>query len=106
MALPSPVNPVSTFVGGNEFKNYATNATNVVKGSPGTLVRIVINKAVVNEVLTIYDNASAASGTKIGTVTLPATLLANQFVLEYGVACSNGIVVVTGSTSDITVVFN
>src|SRR6185295_10676939 len=106
MALPAPVNPVSTFVGGNQFLNITTNNTYAVKAAPGTLVRIVINKAVIDDVFTVYDNASAASGTKIATVTLPHVLLANQFVLEYGVACSNGIVVVTASTSDITVVYS
>lgn len=106
MALPSPVNPVTAFVGGHQFLNIVTNATNVVKGAPGVLVRIIINKAVASEAITIYDNATVASGTKIGTVTLPATLLASQAVIEYGVACSSGIVVVTAQASDITVVYN
>ena|SRR3990167_3501983 len=83
----------------------AAPTTTVVRSKPGRLVRVVVNKAVASSVITIYDNASAASGTKIGTITMPATLLHSHFVFDYGVPVANGIVVVTATgASDITIV--
>ena len=92
--------------GGSSFTNITTATTTVVVARSARLRRIVNNKKVVNGVITIYDNASAASGTKVGTITNPATLLDNTDVLEYDVFCQNGIVVVTSSTDDITVVWD
>ena len=84
--------------------NVAGAATTVCTGNPGILDRIVVNKAVASGVITIYDN-TAASGTKIGTITHPATLLQNQYALEYGCRFMTGLTVVTSSTDDITVVW-
>jgi len=87
------------------YLNIVGAATTVVKPSPGKLVRIVNNKKVVNGVITIYDNASAASGTKIGTITNPATLLDNAQGYEYGCIFRNGLVIVTSAADDLTVVY-
>ena len=104
MALPSPVNPVTSYPGGNQFVDVAAAATTVAKNAPGVLARIVVNKAIGSGTITIYDGA-AATGTKIGTVTFPATLLANHLVLEYGVACSTNITVVSVQDIDFTIVY-
>ena len=93
-------------VDGFKFLNIAGAATTVVKAGPGFLKRIQINKKIANGVITIYDNASAASGTKVGTITNPATLLDNADEMEYDVNMANGIVVVTSAADDITVVFD
>lgn len=91
---------------GGKFLNIAGAATTVVKAGPGRLRHITFNKKVANGVITIYDNASAASGTKVGTITNPATLLDNADTLFYDVNMQNGIVVVTSAADDITVVFD
>lgn len=93
---------------GHAFLNIAGAATTAVKGKPGTLHRVVFNKRVAAGVVTIYDNASAASGTKVGTITNAGTLLSDAPVtVEYGgVNMSNGIVVVTSAADDITVVYD
>lgn len=90
---------------GASFRNIVGAATTVVKGYPGKLHRIVNNKKVASGVITIYDNASAASGTKIGTITNPATLLDNSETYEYGCNFNNGLTIVTSAADDLTVVF-
>lgn len=90
---------------GSGFLNIAGAATTTVKTGAGTLRRITVNKAIANGVVTIYDN-TAASGTKIATITHPATLLANQYDLEFGTFFRTGLTVVTSAADDITVVFD
>lgn len=85
--------------------NIAGAATTLVKSGPGLFKRLVINKAVLSGVITIYDSLSA-SGTKIATITNPATLLANQNVLEYGCGFGIGLTVVTSAADDITVIYS
>lgn len=91
--------------GGASFSNILTATTTTVKSGVGILHRIIVNKAVANGVYTIYDN-TAASGTKVGTVTQPAAILQSQQVLEYGLRFGTGLTIVTGSTDDITVVYS
>lgn len=89
----------------NSFLNItlAAPTTTVVKGSAGFLNKIIINKATALGVITIYDN-TAASGTLIGTITMPATLLANQIVLNFDIAFTTGLTIVTSTAAqDITV---
>jgi len=87
---------------GNSFLNVTTAATTVVKASAGVLERICVNTVGAGSTITLYDNASAASGTKIGTLTS-----AIQGSLTYNVAFSNGLVAVTasGTPADITFVY-
>ena len=54
----------------NKYRNVVGNSTDVVKSGPGVLQAIMINNSTTGGVLTIYDN-TAASGTKIATITLP-----------------------------------
>lgn len=90
--------------GAGAFKNVAGAATTLVKTGPGILVRLIVNKAVANGVITVYDN-TAASGTKIATITNPATLLHSQISLEYNAAFSTGLTIVTSAADDVTAVY-
>lgn len=87
------------------FTNIAGAATTVVRTGSGVLKGIVVNKAVLSGVITVYDN-TAASGTKIATITNPATLLHSQISLDYGeVAFNTGLTIVTSAADDITVIW-
>lgn len=87
------------------YSNISTATTTAVKSGAGTLHSITVNKAVASGVITIYDN-TAASGTKIATITNPATLLHSQVFLPYGVRFTTGLTIVTSSTDDITVAWS
>lgn len=88
-----------------QFANISTATTTTVKSGSGTLVAIIINKAVANGVITIYDN-TAASGTKIGTVTIGAAVLSDPPThAEYECQFSTGLTIVTSAATDITVVY-
>lgn len=88
----------------SQFLNIAGAATTVVKADKGILRAIVINKAVATGVVTVYDN-TAASGTKIATITQPAAVVQSQATLTYNVRCATGITVVTSAADDITVTY-
>jgi hypothetical protein len=91
--------------GGDNYTNITTATTTVVKSGGGVLKSIVINTAVANGVIAIYDN-TAASGTLIGTITLPAVVLDSQYAIPYGVRFSTGLTIVTTGTPNLTVVWN
>jgi hypothetical protein len=100
---------ISTIAGGEgpdsyQFTNITSATTTTCKSGTGTLIRIVVNRKIASGVITVYDN-TAASGTKIATITNPATLLDNAQVFEYSVGFDNGLTIVTSSTDDITVVW-
>lgn len=84
---------------GAKFTNVAASATTVVKTGAGILHRIVVNTALATGTLTIYDN-TAASGTKIATVTIPAAPAPSHFVLEFQCAFATGLTIV-GATANI-----
>lgn len=86
------------------FLNIAGAATTVVKSGSGILHAITINKPIALGVITIYDN-TAASGTKIATITNPAALLQQQIPLVYDVNFQNGLTIVTSAGDDITVTY-
>lgn len=96
MAIPS--DPIYS------YSNIASASTTVVKTGSGVLKKIIVNKLVASGAITIYDN-TAASGTKIGTITSPATLLVNQLTLDYGVRFLTGLTIVTSAADDVTVVY-
>lgn len=91
------------------YTNITGTGTTVIKGSAGPPVvpatgilhSICFNTATATEVVTIWDN-TAASGTKIGTITIPAS--SQLFCQKYDVAFINGLTVQTATaSSDITV---
>lgn len=83
-----------------------TSATTVTpKSGPGVFHGLVINKAVVSGVITIYDN-TAASGAIIGTITFGVALLSDPPIQAlYDVNVTTGITIVTSAAFDITVMY-
>src|SRR3990167_5339120 len=92
------------FLRSNQHKNLTGAATTTVKAAAGYLHCITFNRTIASATVTIYDN-TAASGTLIATITLPATLLndAPQVAL-YNVNFKTGLTIVTtGTNLDLTV---
>lgn len=89
---------------GYKYRNIAGAATTVVRSGKGRLVAIHCNKAIALGVITIYDN-TAASGTKIATITNPAALLTSQYQFEYNCEFNTGLTIVTSLADDITVIY-
>ena len=100
----SSANALPMVPNASSYLNIVGAGTTVVKSGAGTLRRIVCNKAVASSVITIYDNTTG-SGTKIGTITQPITLLGSQIVFEYGCVFATGLTVVTSAADDLTVVY-
>lgn len=101
----TPDNPYPVIQSGASYLNIAAGVTNTVKTGKGQLIAIINNKAVVSTTITIYDN-TAASGTKIGTITNPGTLLQSQYSLYYsGLEFATGLTIVTSGADDLTVVY-
>lgn len=59
---------------GYNYSNITGQATTVIKTGEGILHAITFNKPTATATVTLYDN-TAASGTKIGTITVPANPL-------------------------------
>lgn len=84
------------------YSNITGDATTLVRTGNGVLHTITFNNPVATETVTIYDGVAAASGTKIGTITVPASPM--PVTLLYDVAYGVGLTIVTATaTSDITV---
>lgn len=77
--------------------NISTATTTVVSARPCCLKRVTINGGTMGAV-TIYDNASAASGTLVATIAAP--LPGDTF--EYEADLVNGCVIVTAAATDLT----
>lgn len=93
-----------TMQAGSKSVNITGATTTTVKTGAGILRRLVFNKFVVLGVATIYDN-TAASGTVLATVTLPAALLASNGSIEYNLTFATGLTIVTSVAFDLTVVY-
>lgn len=65
------------------YQNITGDATTTVKSGGGYLHTITINAPTATETITIYDS-TAGSGTKIGTITVPAS--PQPVTLTYDVA--------------------
>lgn len=91
---------LTTQMAGWSFSNVVTNATTVVKSGAGVLHCVTVNGLGTTETATVYDN-TAASGTKIGTVSVSAVGQTGC----YDVAFATGLTVVTAGAvaADITV---
>jgi predicted RecA/RadA family phage recombinase len=91
---------------GYSFTNLASTATTTIKSGLGVLRKIVVNKPLAAAVVTIYDN-TAGSGTKIGTITMPATLLTDgPYTVLYDAQFDTGLTVVTTvAIMDLTFVY-
>lgn len=90
---------------GYSFLNITAAAptTTVVRTGSGILHCITFNKPVATGVVTVYDN-TAASGTIIATITVPASPI--PVTLIYDAAFSTGLTFVTATAAqDITVTY-
>lgn len=89
---------------GWKYENITTDTTTDVNSGEGILHSITINTPIASSVITVYDN-TAASGTKIATITLPATLVSQgPMTALYDVTYTTGLTIVTGTgASDVTV---
>lgn len=83
-----------------KYLNITGQATTTVKSGSGILHTICVNTPAATETITIYDN-TAASGTKIGTITVFAS---TNPCLTYDVNFATGLTLVTATaSSDLTV---
>jgi hypothetical protein len=84
------------------YQNITTDTTSTIKSSPGYLHAVCVNTPTATGTITLYDN-TAASGTKIGTITSYAS---TPRCFTYDVAFWIGLTVVTATAAqDITVSF-
>jgi hypothetical protein len=89
----------------NKTTNITTATTTLVFSGRGTLVGLVFNKRVATGVTTIYDSLTAA-GTKVGTITVGASILTDCPVYApYNRYMENGLTIVTSQAEDITVLW-
>jgi len=78
----------------------AITATGAVKGSAGKLYGYIVTTALSAAAITLYDNASAASGTVIGVI--PASTAAGTAqVLAAPIPCTNGVYASFGGTGTV-----
>lgn len=92
---------------GHSYVNISTQTTTVVKANAGILRAISFNSATSGAVITIYDNASAASGTKIATMTLGAAITTPQQPVLRDVKFANGLTILTATqNADFTVIYD
>lgn len=86
--------------------NITTQTTTTLKTGPGILHNIIINTPLASGVITIYDN-TAGSGTVIGTITLPGTLLSTGPIsVPYHANFNTGLTIVTsGANQNVTVTY-
>lgn len=83
---------------------YITTATTTqVKGGPGTLHKIILNKPVASSTITLIDNTSGTTA-NIGIIT--NTTDVKPYELEYNIRFSEGLRIVTSGIDDITVVYS
>lgn len=86
------------------YANITTTTTTTIKSGAGFLHALTLMTPVATSVITLYDN-TAGSGTKIGTITLPAAI-SNQgpVVVPLNISFTTGLTIVTATAaSDITV---
>lgn len=84
-----------------KYTNITGDTTTTIKTGPGILHCITINAGTATETITIFDSTTG-SGTKIGTITIPAS--PQPVSLFYEVGFGNGLTIVTATAvSDITV---
>lgn len=100
-----PQTPYNQPVGLN-YKFISTTTTTVVKASAGYFDRILFTGGTSGAVITLYDNATAASGTIITQITLGANITQPLPAEIYNVLFQNGLTILTATqTSAFTVVF-
>jgi len=91
----------------NSYAYITTQTTTIPSAGPCILVGLTINKTAANGVITIYNGATAATGSIIAVITQPGTLIESQVSIDYHDICLNeGLTIVTsGADQDITVAY-
>jgi hypothetical protein len=88
------------------YTNITEQGTFTLKAERGRLMRVVLNKATANGVVTVYDSTDG-SGVTVATITSPAALLQSHTVLTYKAELQVGLTVVTsGANQDVTVMWD
>lgn len=102
LAAPSAAAQGGAAAGSFSYKNITTDTTTTLKTGPGYLHTVCVNTPAATGTITVYDN-TAASGTKIGTITSFASV---SGCFTYDVAFWTGLTVVTATAApDVTVSF-
>ncbi len=83
-----------------EAVNITIGTTQTVKGGPGRLAKVVVTTVTATAVTTIYDSASAASGTPLFVVPIGAAV---GQVYAVDLPAVNGITVAGAGTGAITI---
>ena len=100
-ALGLPSAALAQAIYSYNFLNITGQATTVVRTGSGVLHSVTFNKPTATETVAMYDG-SAASGTIIGTITVPASPM--PVTLTYDAAYGTSLTIVTATaSSDITV---
>lgn len=94
-----PTEPVQTIAGGYSY--ISLDASGVAFAAPGTVVRVKVNDKGTSGSYTLYDNASAGSGTNAGTTKITS----DGQVMEEGIAMANGCYVTLAGSAKVTVVY-
>lgn len=82
----------------------ARTATGAVKGSPGKYYGYIVTTALSAAAITLYDDASAASGTVIDVI--PASAAAGtRGLLSAPVPCANGMYASFGGTGTVLFIY-
>lgn len=106
LALSVPALANTPDAAGFAYRNITTATTTTVKTGQGVIHEICINTPAASGVVVVYDN-TAGSGTKVGTITNPATLLGEGPVCAFhDIALTKGLTIVTTGSQDITVVYH
>ena len=81
-------------------------AATVVANRPSFICAVLLTPAAAASTVTLYDNASAASGTVLAVLTAPANSATVSLSVERTIECLNGITaVVTGTAAQAIVYF-
>lgn len=101
-ATPIFAAPVANVSGGYTYTNVTSATTTTVKSGAGFFKRVTINTCVASATITLYDN-TAASGTKIGTLTCPSSLTSEvPTFVDFEAAFATGLTAVTSGATDLT----
>ena len=80
------------------------SASGAALGRPGELVGVVLTPAAATATVTIYDNASGASGTKLVSLQAGANGASAVFAPAAGIGCAQGLYAsLSGAGAEVTV---
>lgn len=86
-------------------RKLSATGSGVVSSHNGYYVGYVVTTALSAAAVTIYDNASAASGTIVDVIP-PSSAAGTKVNLAVPIKCSNGIYASFGGTGTVTFIYN